>query len=436
MKLSRNLLTSTIVFFLLLQQAFAFKGENPVIGKPCPQFTLKNIKYYHKKEASLKDFKGKWLLLDFWNKNCVVCVKTFPKTNSLRKQFKDSVDFILVGRQDKENEIEQLFEKFRSKMNLDLPCSFDSSLVKQWEYYANPVVVVIDPDGIVRALTTSIDSTSLRRLMHGESVNLYGIEEKKYDESIPFLVNNNGAPDSVFLYRSLISVWTTSTPYYNMPIKLSLQTGKLEELGISLQKLYNLAYIGDTYWSFTPSYPWQDTLYGNYCLEPIVEVTDKSNFEADRNTGRRKLFCYSQVFPKGNATELSVRSTIQKDLQSCFGYNVTIKTKKMPYWRLTFLKEEYKDSLRAKRGPQSVSQTHAQFKGKNIPISSLLGQIAFKNEPNIAPFIDETGVDFNIDIELNCIFTDINDVKSSLLKKGLLLEKSEKEMKVLVISNN
>jgi hypothetical protein len=40
----------------------------PEVGKPCPDFTLNNVAYYSKKKVSLNDFKGKWLILDFWNK--------------------------------------------------------------------------------------------------------------------------------------------------------------------------------------------------------------------------------------------------------------------------------------------------------------------------------------------------------------------------------
>jgi hypothetical protein len=53
----------------------------PEVGKPCPDFTLHNIEYYSKKEASVKDFRGKWLILDFWNKGCGACIASFPKIN-------------------------------------------------------------------------------------------------------------------------------------------------------------------------------------------------------------------------------------------------------------------------------------------------------------------------------------------------------------------
>ena len=51
------------------------------------------------------------------------------------------------------------------------------------------------------------------------------------------------------------------------------------------------------------------------------------------------------------------------------------------------------------------------------------------------PFIDETGITENFDLKLDAVLTDIADIQRGLQKYGLDLEKSEKEMKVIVIRN-
>lgn len=50
-----------------------------------------------------------------------------------------------------------------------------------------------------------------------------------------------------------------------------------------------------------------------------------------------------------------------------------------------------------------------------------------------APFIDKTGIEGNIDFELDAVFTDMKDVKRGLQKIGLDLVPGVKEMKVVVI---
>lgn len=81
----------------------------PEIGKPCPDFVLKDVINYPKKEVRLNDFKGKWLILDFWDRDCTACIESFPKINALQKEFGDKVQFILVGDQDKGIQISSLF---------------------------------------------------------------------------------------------------------------------------------------------------------------------------------------------------------------------------------------------------------------------------------------------------------------------------------------
>src|SRR5690606_25210392 len=106
----------------------------PKIGKPMPDFTLNNILYYEKEQTSLKDFKGKWIVLDFWNRLCVNCIKSFPKVNDLRKEFKGKVEFFLVGRNDGKyyNGSEKVYQKVQDKYNLELPLVYDAGLFESF----------------------------------------------------------------------------------------------------------------------------------------------------------------------------------------------------------------------------------------------------------------------------------------------------------------
>lgn len=55
--------------------------QHPEIGKPIPEFQLENIGNFKKSKMATADFKGRFVILDFWNKNCVSCVQSFPKLN-------------------------------------------------------------------------------------------------------------------------------------------------------------------------------------------------------------------------------------------------------------------------------------------------------------------------------------------------------------------
>src|ERR1043166_8544255 len=92
------------IFFLCLDKKNEAQSKNgemyPEIGKPCPNFILTDIEHFPKKTASLNNFRGKWLILDFWTRYCSVCVESMPKTDSLQKEFGKKVQFLLVGQND------------------------------------------------------------------------------------------------------------------------------------------------------------------------------------------------------------------------------------------------------------------------------------------------------------------------------------------------
>ena len=64
------------------------------LGRPAPDFTLKDI---NGETVSLKDFRGKVVLLDFWATWCGPCIHELPKLKALYEQHKDNPDFALIS---------------------------------------------------------------------------------------------------------------------------------------------------------------------------------------------------------------------------------------------------------------------------------------------------------------------------------------------------
>ena len=136
----------TLISFMIFGISLLFGQTSntvvyPEVGKPCPDFMLRNITCYPKQQATLKDFFGKWLVLDFWNKGCGACVASFPKTSALQKEFNEKVQFMLVGIEDKENKIQPMYAKYREKENLIMPCAFDSLLANRFDVFSAPFIV-------------------------------------------------------------------------------------------------------------------------------------------------------------------------------------------------------------------------------------------------------------------------------------------------------
>lgn len=414
-------------FLLSPAQKHQLKVE---VGKPMPDIKLRNIEYFQPKNATVHSFKGKWLVLDFWHKTCTGCIASMPKTNADQKQFQGQVQFILVGRQDKENKIRTVYEKYREKYDLELPIVYDSALHNLLGVTACPHIFVIDPAGIVRANTYYLDSNDIREFLKGNSPVIQNFDsEIAYNEKQPLLIDGNGGMDSSFLFRSLLTRYIPGTRYFPPPsITHAIKYySKFEVLCANLAELYCYAYL-DIY-RLTPS----DSMNGKVFLQPVFETTDTADFIHDFGNGRN-IYNYSLICPKSKTNTGEMQQIMQRDLMNYFGYQVFVENRLMPYWKLT-ASEDARQRLKTKGGPTSFTTKESEsvdFTVVNYNKLAIVSHIWLFHQFDI-PFVDETGIDGKIDFSMEAIFTDLESVRTALQKQGLDLVKDKKMMKVLVI---
>lgn len=437
-----------IVFLLLIFSLGNLKAQTIAssqsvkVNERMPSFYLQEVLYFTKKEISLDDFKGKWLILDFWSTTCKACVFSFPKINQLQKDLGDKVQFVLIGKGDEKN-IRSVYEKYREYYKLTLPIAYDSKLFEVFDVQTVPHIIVIDIEGKVKAITTSDDSfnrENLKSLFRGNSPQFYEKGKSTYSNALksditkPLLIDGNGGEGNAFVFRSLLARWNNNFRRHRYErIDLYVDQGFYQGIGIPLIELYNLAYVGVINSLF------YDSLYGKFHNRPIFEIDDTSafTFSVAQEQG---LYNYSLIVPPERSSKEYLQQIMRRDLKNYFGYDAEIETRWMPCWKLV-ASDMAKKELKTKGGaPNNIFYaSEIGFKKSNISVSSgnysLLANIwAYHQlEP---PFIDDTGIDYNIDIELNAIMIDLNDIKRALKEKGLDLIKSSKEMKVIVIRNS
>lgn len=183
---------SKFLFYLILflsQFHFAKGQQNendfPVIGKPCPNFLFTDVQYHSKKQVSLKDFEGKWLVLDFWNRYCGTCLDKMPLMDSMQKAFSANVSFLLIGytgsqyvKRSDDKAIRKLYEMNRKRLKLNLSIAYDSLIFHQFKILACPYIIVIDPQGIVKAISYKLSENDLIDLIAGKPVDLPKVYRK------------------------------------------------------------------------------------------------------------------------------------------------------------------------------------------------------------------------------------------------------------------
>ncbi len=148
-------------------------NADPQVGQNCPEFTFHDVHYPEMEKVTLSDFEGKWLILDFWSKTCVICPRSFPKLSQLQEVFRDSIQFLLVGINNTRfnADIEAFYDDLRLKHNLQLPVAYDSVAKKDFGVHTVPHVVIVDPARIIRAITlpSEINEDVLRSLLAGKN---------------------------------------------------------------------------------------------------------------------------------------------------------------------------------------------------------------------------------------------------------------------------
>lgn len=428
------------------------------VGKQCPDYIFNDVANFSKKEASIQDFKGKWLILDFWHKHCSSCIKSFPIHNREQIEYKNNVQFLLIGmplekaEYDKTNEkyreTQKLFARLQKKINLQIPCVFDT-------VYANritepisgfPFLVIVDPDGIVRGSTWTLDGIDLAGLTKNSRPILPDFyrersERYKYDRDKPYLVNSNGGPDSNFIFRSMLSKWMPNKDPFHSPSSIldyEAKHGRLDVLGPqNLQTLYLFAFLGSNY-TFV-----EDPKYGKYWPKAVLELQDSSIFTGDKKTGKN-IYSYSLTVPSSKATAEFMMQIMRQDLQNYFGFKAQFEIRKMPCWKLVAMQKARKSLLEQHRiitQSTKASQVASGFqiidikdKSMSYVISALAICTGMQGEN--PPIIDETGIDGNFNLYMEFIPGDFDSIVKSLRNCGLDLIKGEKEMKVLVIRDS
>jgi peroxiredoxin len=133
------------------------------IGNPAPDFTAKDIK---EKKVSLKQLKGKFVLLNFWATWCAPCVAELPLFRKLRDDIPaDKLEILSVSADTKQSDLENGIKKF----GLDWIHIFkDETLVNKYNFAGGiPKTFLIDKDGrlVFKQLGSLNNTDEIRKLI-------------------------------------------------------------------------------------------------------------------------------------------------------------------------------------------------------------------------------------------------------------------------------
>lgn len=440
------------VIIMILALAFTAQAQKPKVGKKIPDFTLTKITHYGKQQATAKDFEGKWLILDFWGTTCSSCISGFPKLNELQAAFKDSIDFVLVGVNSVAHagkNIEALYETVRERKQLQLASAYDSILNRKWGVGSYPHMLIIDPQGIVKHITTGHDLTKekLKDLISGKKVTLY----RKDVDPPQFNPHNLTAAKDRIMWQSVITrahgEASRSIGSIREGITIAKYYGNFGLASVPLAWIYHIAYAG-----YLPSFVVnvEDSLYGKISAQLDIRAKNVSPFEYNYDDAVLSgLYNYSLTLPDDQYEEKKIMAYMQADLKRVFGYEATFETQEIPVVQLvakngaagklqTKGEPRQFQALEEKGGSSSgslLTTFHTGFEAKNMEMKNLLNCLKFYFGDDETLFFDVTGIKSNVDIKIDADMTSFEAVRKALQLNGLDFEIVKKPVKVLVISD-
>ncbi len=311
------------LFFITLHGYALSQRENTlVVNKIFTDPVVLRLEGNTSQTVSIKDLRGKKIILDLFTSSCVVCFKMLPKLDSLQRKFKDHLRFILIGKEDAS--IRSIYNRFEKKLGLQLDKGFDSAFFNHMRITYVPTYIWIDEKGLVKAVTgvEELREDNIIRFLDNKEIQSKVLTQAvAFDPRQLLLVNGNGGDENDYVSRTVISKWNPTLPFYIPPLLQSSRDGPFfQTLGASLPELYNYAYFGLPHWNS------KHNNYGHVFPSPLLE-------DSLATTGNEK-YCYSYFRSGMDTTALSIQWIMQNELKSYFGCEARVVTRLMPCWEL------------------------------------------------------------------------------------------------------
>ncbi|HYD92199.1 MAG TPA: TlpA disulfide reductase family protein [Flavobacterium sp.] len=410
-----------LAFFCISVPALSQSSSkfNLNIGEQIPDITLV---LSDSTELKLRSLRGKFIVFDFFSEGCIVCMTSLPKIKGLQEEFKGVIEFIMVGFPG-EN-VRKVYERYAKHFNLNFRVSYDSVLFNSLNMEGFPRYLWMDNNSVIKAITnnTQVNSANIRQFLGGNLIGeLERKEEGRPNFDKPFLVGNNGAPDSVFLFRSILFEWKKGMETFQpRSFHGKFRNFTFQGLRFSLASLYNLAFLGEDQWNEKHPY------YGQVWVKPIFEIQDTSIL--------KKYFGYSLTVPERKFTKNVLQRMLQQDLYRFFGFKVKEEIRPMPCWKLVATDSARKHLLSTKKVSKK-EVTHVSLYWQFVTVEQLLAHLNVQLFYSREVLVDYTGINGPIDIKIDAVMKSIESVNESLSLSGLQLIRSSQLMKVIVVTD-
>ncbi|CDT06930.1 putative Redoxin domain protein [Sphingobacterium sp. PM2-P1-29] len=410
--------------------------SNYKVGDIVPDILFTGLTKYKTTDKNLSEFTEKLLIIDFWATWCAPCVAMLPRMDSLRREFKDDLIFISITDQPKLS-AEPFLEKVEKnhKGAFDIPVIYeDTTIRKLFPHRLIPHYIWLDVKARKVIAITGLQHITRENLRNYFRTGIFGNVTEKNDKRLDYSSSQSllsyltglNEKERKFLPKQYANFWNyiqDLSPGITAHLKDSINNTRITARNIGPRSLMSYAFgEGRKFFQETSvlvETKDKDKLYTNLTREPFRKWIAENGLTYEISVlpeNRDKIF-----------------KMMQTDLINYFHrYNITIEKRKSDCLVLVSIGSN--ELARTKGTKSQVLMDQFGYHAKNISIDDLFLNLSFYYLSDSPLLVNETGINFNIDIDLDVPnFKNLNQLNKGLGNYGLKFVEKEAMGEFLVI---
>jgi len=448
----KKIISILISFNLIISAKSQNSIKEIIIGDKCPDVELTNIINYKTTKARISDFKGKLLILDFWATFCVPCIGMFPKTDSLEKKFDHRVEFMPVTSERKED-VSFILDRIKKAKNISVTSATgDTILNALFRHTYIPHYVWINSEGKVIAITGlgEINIVNIQRALEGGTDFQLPVKIDAPEISVDirkpvFVVSNpikkeneiqlQKVEEKNLMYYSVLTKWggigsggSRRDSFRIVATRNSI--GGLYRTALGRAQ-YKYIFMNSTLWDV------KDSSISHFNDELLLAMpTGPAGQSLKTNWFNENGFNYELQVPRLMEMRQKKFDIMAEDLNRYFGalYGINGKIEKRKVKCLVMIRTSNEEKLKTQGVVAERMGTQFGWSLKNVPLEVLINDLR-RPLQMFPPLVDETAYTGNIDIELNCNLSKLDELNRELGRYGLQLIEAEREIDMIVIKS-